>query len=139
MRLHAALAAPAVRAGSTLVELVVAVTVLAVGVLALAATATVAVRRLGASAREERALAAASDRMERLVGLPCAAVAPESLPLTAAPAPGVTERARIDVPPGWAAPPRAKRLVDSLAIRLPAGRGERLVRRVLLTGLPCRE
>jgi Tfp pilus assembly protein PilV len=69
----------AVRSGLTVVEVLVAVVVLTVGVIALASTAALVVRQIGTSARLATAVYLAQSRLERLAGaLSCGALAPGS-------------------------------------------------------------
>ncbi len=63
------------RQGFTLVELIVAVIVLAIGVLGLASTAAVVTRQMGGSQMQNIAAAVAQQRFERLRALPCASLA----------------------------------------------------------------
>ena len=62
------------RRGFSLIEVVVAIMVLAVGVLGLAATSTVVTRQIGGGAQQSTAANLAASRFERLRGRPCAAV-----------------------------------------------------------------
>ena len=63
------------RHGFTLVEMLVALTLLGVGVTAWIGTATLAVRIAGAASRETAAHQRARSRAERLAGGPCASLA----------------------------------------------------------------
>jgi type IV pilus assembly protein PilV len=62
------------RAGFTLVELMVAIMVMAVGVLGLAGTAVAVARMAGGAAQQTIAANVAASRFERLRASPCAAV-----------------------------------------------------------------
>jgi type IV pilus modification protein PilV len=66
---------PASRAGFTIVEVLVAILILSVGMLALAGTAAVVVRQTGSAARQTMAAAHAQSRFEQLRASPCAAMA----------------------------------------------------------------
>jgi Tfp pilus assembly protein PilV len=75
------------RCGGTLIELLVALVLLDLAVLSLAAVGAVTVRRLGDANRRARAILAATNRLERLTALPCAAISGGGAQLEA----GVTE------------------------------------------------
>lgn len=60
------------RAGFTLVELMVAMAILAVGVLGLAATAATVAKLVGGTRHQSIAAAAAQSRLEKLRAVPCA-------------------------------------------------------------------
>lgn len=64
---------PRTRRGFTLVELMVAMSILAVGVLGLAATAATVAKLVGGAKQQTLAAAAAQSRLERLRAVPCAA------------------------------------------------------------------
>ena len=66
------------RRGFTLAELLVAVLLLDVGVLALAGASTVAVRRQADARRDTEARRTAANRLERLMAAPCGAVTGDS-------------------------------------------------------------
>lgn len=61
--------------GFTIVELIIAIVVLAVGVLGLAGTAAMVTRMVGGGARQTRAANVAASRFERLRTLQCTGVA----------------------------------------------------------------
>ena len=61
------------RSGFTLVELMVAMAILAVGVLGLAATAATVAKLVGGSRHQTIAAVAAQSRLERLRAVPCGA------------------------------------------------------------------
>ena len=67
--------AAARRAGFTLVELLVAMMIFAVGMLALAATAGSVTRMMGGAKRQTMAAAAAQSRIERIRSSPCGTLA----------------------------------------------------------------
>jgi len=73
----APVAAPRVaapRAGFTIVELLVAMMVFGIGVLGLAATTATVVRLMGSASRQSMAATVAQSRIEKLRGVPCAAL-----------------------------------------------------------------
>lgn len=61
-----------VRAGFTLVELIIAIVILVVGVLGLASTAAVVMRQITGSSMQTRAAMMAQSRLETLRAMPCA-------------------------------------------------------------------
>ena len=63
------------RAGFTIVELLVAMMVFAIGVLGLAATTATVARLMGSASRQSMAAALAQSRIEKLRGVPCASIA----------------------------------------------------------------
>lgn len=69
---------PSSRRGFTLVELLIAVLLLDVGVLALVAATNVVVRRQTNIRRDTEAQRAAANRIERLIAAPCVAIAGDS-------------------------------------------------------------
>lgn len=69
---HAPASAP--RAGFTMVELLVAMMVFGIGVLGLAATTATVARLMGSASRQSMAAAVAQSRIEKLRGMPCAAL-----------------------------------------------------------------
>ena len=71
-------AARPVRAGFTLVELMVAMLIFTIGILALASTAGVVVRQMGDSGRMSVAAAVAKSRIEQLRLAPCAVAVSDS-------------------------------------------------------------
>lgn len=91
------------RRGFTLVELMVAIIILAIGILGLAGTSAVITRQMGSAARQTVAAAVAQSRFDLLSSIDCAGLAPAggstSGTSTAAfqgrPR-GVTERWRVD-------------------------------------------
>ena len=78
------------RRGVTLVELIVAMTILAVGLLAVAGVSFSIVRSLGESRGETLAATAAMARLERIAGTQCSSVTLDSIAETADR--GITER-----------------------------------------------
>lgn len=66
--------ATAPRAGFTIVELLVAMMVFGIGVLGLAATTATVARLMGSASRQTMAAAVAQSRIEKLRGVPCAAL-----------------------------------------------------------------
>lgn len=66
------------RAGFTLVELMVAMLIFTIGILALASTAGVVVRQMGDSGRMSVAASVAKSRVERLRLAPCAVAVTDS-------------------------------------------------------------
>lgn len=113
------------RRGVTLVELLVALVLVTIGVLALAGTTAAATRAAARGARMADAATAARSRMERLAARRCAAIAPgESVTR------GRTERWTI-----VASPPGARRLRVETLVDAPGG-----ARRATLEGtIPCAE
>jgi len=66
---------PRARRGFTLVELMVAIVIMAVGVLGLAGTASLVSRLTGGAAQQTLAATVASSRFERMRSLPCTSIA----------------------------------------------------------------
>lgn len=62
------------RSGFTIVEVLVAILILSVGMLALVGSAAVVVRQTGTAARQTQAAAYAQSRFERLRASPCASL-----------------------------------------------------------------
>jgi Tfp pilus assembly protein PilV len=75
------------RRGATLIELLVALLLLDLALLSLASVGALTVRRIGDATRRSRAALAATNRLERLSALPCAAMQGGFAQLE----PGVTE------------------------------------------------
>ena len=63
------------RRGGTLIELLVALILLDLALLALASVGAVTAKRIGDAGRRSRATIAAANRLERLSALPCSAMA----------------------------------------------------------------
>ncbi|MGH7665232.1 MAG: type IV pilus modification PilV family protein [Gemmatimonadaceae bacterium] len=101
------------RAGFTLIELMVAIMVLAVGVLGLASTAAVVTRQMGGGMMQSRAATVAMSRFERLHAVGCTTLGGTT---GTASARGVTE--------SWFAvdTTRAVIVIDSVAYATPRGR-----------------
>lgn len=76
-----------IRRGGTLIELLVGLVLLDLALLSLAAVGATTARRIGDANRRARAAIAAANRVERLAGMPCAAMQSGSAPLER----GVTE------------------------------------------------
>lgn len=83
------------RGGFTLVELLVAIVILAVGVLGLAATASVVTRQMTGAVHQSVAANVAYSRMERIRTGNCVAMADSSSPTGGVVTRNVTERWRI--------------------------------------------
>ena len=82
------------RRGTTLVELLIALVIVTVGLLALAGAAAVVAREVGTGRREVAVAAAARNRLEQLTSAPC-----RSLMDGAAASGGITERWTISSAP----------------------------------------
>jgi Tfp pilus assembly protein PilV len=86
------------RRGGTLIELLVALLLLDMALLSLAAISALAARRIGEAGRLSRSVAAATNRLERLMAGPCPAMTAGS----SAPEPGVSESWDVREVPGGA-------------------------------------
>jgi Tfp pilus assembly protein PilV len=86
------------RRGATLIELLVALLLLDMALLSLAAISALAARRIGEAGRLSRSVAAATNRLERLMAGPCSAMTGGSTTLE----PSVLESWRVREVPGGA-------------------------------------
>ncbi len=116
---------PARRPGVSIVEVLVALVLLAIGLLGVAGNAAIAVRSSGGAARERRAVQRAGDRLAALREQGCAVARSGTL---ADPAAGLTERWTVAGASGGAA------LVD-VEVRWRAPAGQRLL--LLRGGILC--
>ena len=116
------------RAGFTLVEVIAAIMLLAIGLLAIAGLGVVAAKTTRRGAGQTMAAAMAQSRFDSLASVPCAALAVGSTPTK-----GVSTvrgvRESWVVTDGW----NVKRLADTLTV---PGRATPLV---YLSVIPCRE
>jgi Tfp pilus assembly protein PilV len=100
------------RAAFTLIEIIIALVLLQIGMLAIAATMAVAARDLGVANRRTRAQSIAENRVALLRPMSCAAPSSGSTELSG----GLTEHWRVE---GAA---RVRTITDSIVIVLPRGR-----------------
>ena len=105
------------RGGFTLVEVLVALLVFELGMLALTGVAAVAARDLASASRTARANALARNRVEALRSTSCPEPASGSASVG-----GTTERWRVSVEHN------ARRIADSVEFALPSGKVRRVVR-----------
>jgi prepilin-type N-terminal cleavage/methylation domain-containing protein len=110
------------RGGFTLIEVVIAIVLLAVGALALAGTAAVTARRMAESARRGSAVSMARSRAETSMASPCASLASGS------------ETVR-GVQSAWVATLAAASTELSQRVSYPTSRGDRSDD--FLTAAPC--
>jgi type II secretion system protein I len=101
-----------VRAGFTLVELMVAMIIFAMGILAMASTASVVVRQMGDSGRMSIAATVAQSRIEQLYAGDCRTAQTGSATTS-----GVTE--------SWTVTPATRSAVFSVTVTYVARRGAR--------------
>ena len=120
-------AVPGARAGMTLIEIVVAVTLLAIGLLAIAGLGITALKTTRGGSQQTVAAAVAQSRFDSLSSLPCRTLATTGTTAGTATTRGVVERWR--VVDGF----NVKRLTDSLTV---PGRTNTLVYQSVI---PCRE
>ena len=113
------------RDGTTVVELLVALVIVTIGLLALAGAAALVARETGRGHRELALARAARTRLERLTSTPCAALASGSVTAN-----GIAERWTVGEGRNG-----VRRLVVTVEALAPAG-GARIVRR-LEGSLPC--
>lgn len=111
-----------VRGGFTLIEVVIAIVILAAGALALAGTAAVTARRLAESSRQTSAVSVARSRAEASMASPCASLASGS------------ETVR-GVQSAWIATLASASTELSQRVSYPTSRGERSDD--FLTAAPC--
>lgn len=119
--------APAVRGGMTLIEVVVAVTLLAIGLLSVAGLGITALKTTRGGTHQTVAAAVAQSRFDSLSSLPCRTLAVSGPTTGTATIRGVVERWR--VVDGF----NVKRLTDSLTV---PGRTDPLVYQSVI---PCRD
>ncbi|HWE44261.1 MAG TPA: prepilin-type N-terminal cleavage/methylation domain-containing protein [Gemmatimonadaceae bacterium] len=93
-------APPAARRGFTIVEVMVAIVILSIGILALAATAGVVVRQMTGAVHQSVASTIAYSRMERIRSGNCVAMKDSSGPAAGVKTRNVTEFWRIKGTPG---------------------------------------
>ena len=111
------------RAGFTIVELLVALMIFAVGMLGLAATAGSVTKMMGGAKRQVIAANIAQSRLEKLRSSPCTTLASGADTTR-----GVTNTWTVTTVT------RGKSVIDS--VRIPMGRGQ-VRTRVYMTTLPC--
>ena len=110
------------RRGMTLVELVVAMTIIGVALLALAGSATLVTRLMGGGARQALAASVAQSHLERLRAVNCASVASGT----------DTERGVVST---WTSTTITRGRSITLTVRYPMQRGNRT--QTYRTILPC--
>lgn len=119
--------APADRRGFTLIEVIAAIMLLSIGLLAIAGLGVVAAKTTRRGSTQTLAAAIAQSRFDSLSSLPCASLAAAGATSGTSTTRGVVERWR--VVDGW----NVKRLTDSLTV---PGRANPLVYQSVI---PCRE
>lgn len=118
---------PRVRVGMTLIELIIAMFVLSVGLLALAGVASTVGRQINSASLQTRAAMAVQSRFDLLTSIDCTTLASAGTETdTATPFPGIAEVWVIEDGPD------SKRLSDTVRLR---GRTNPLV---YTTVIPCR-
>jgi len=118
-------AGPLQRSGASIVEVLVAIVLLAIGLLGVAGNAAIAMRASGSSARERRAIQRAADRVAALREQGCAAARSGTVVDAAA---ALSERWTVD-------PVAASAVLVDVEVRWRAPAGERTL--LLRSGFLC--